>query len=107
MACQADPLNATGYCPAVNDDWDALRSTGEVAAFTNPVALAAVVGLRRDRVNIVTFDHYTPAITETRRGGRSNQSARPRPRGRCVPRHRCAGSRADTAFRIRKYSDVS
>ena len=64
LTCHLDPENAFGECGAVNDDWDHFQGLQDVADFTNPMALAAVVGLRRDRVNIVTFDHYSTAITE-------------------------------------------
>ena len=64
LTCSLDPGNISGECGAVNDDWDEFQGLRDVAEFTNPMALAAIVGLRRDRVNIVTFDHYTKAITE-------------------------------------------
>lgn len=64
LSCHLDPENVSGECGAVNNDWDAFRGLEDVTNFINPMALAAVVGLRRDRVNIVTFDHYDFAITE-------------------------------------------
>lgn len=64
VVCPIDPANASGYCDAINGDWDQFETLKEAAAFLNPKALAALVSLRRDRVNIVTSDHYTPAFTE-------------------------------------------
>ncbi|MDH3431902.1 MAG: FG-GAP-like repeat-containing protein [Gammaproteobacteria bacterium] len=56
-------LDALGMCPAINDDWDRFRSLEEVAAFTNPKLLPSIVGLRRDQVNVLLIDHYSPAFT--------------------------------------------
>lgn len=64
LLCQYDPENVTGYCPAINNDWDDFGGLQDVTNFINPMALAAIVGLRRDRVNIITFDHYDLPMTE-------------------------------------------
>ena len=64
IACPLDTLNVGGICDAVNDDWDQFQSIHEIADYTNPMALAALVSLRRDRVNIIHADQYTPAFTE-------------------------------------------
>jgi hypothetical protein len=73
IACQVDVLNVSGICGAVADHpvdprvaiyWDEFLDLKEMADYLNPRAVAALVDLRRDRVNIVNVDHYTPDITQ-------------------------------------------
>jgi hypothetical protein len=59
-----DPGNASGYCDAREDDWDEFRSLFDMAAYTNRMILPALVKLPRDRVNLVTGDHYDRNFTE-------------------------------------------
>jgi hypothetical protein len=62
--CPGDTSNVLGACPAANSDWDEFRGLREVAEYTNPMTLGALVKVRRDRLNIVSGDHYTPMWTD-------------------------------------------
>jgi hypothetical protein len=64
LVCAADATNPFGTCPAVNRDWDRFASLHEVADYTNPKFLSALVGLPRHRINIVAGDHYSTAWTD-------------------------------------------
>lgn len=59
-----DIVTNLSMCGAVNDDWDELKGLDAHAGWINPKAIPAIVGLRRDRVNVLTADHYVPAFTE-------------------------------------------
>ncbi len=62
--CPGDTSNVLGACPAANSDWDEFRGLREVAEYTNPMTLGALVKVRRDRLNIISGDHYTPMWTD-------------------------------------------
>jgi hypothetical protein len=65
VVCGAlDLINGTGACPAVNNDWDQFASLRDVADYTNPKAIPALVGLPRHRLNIVYGDHYSREFTD-------------------------------------------
>ena len=63
VLCDIDIGNFSGKCPAVNDDWDSFKSLQEVAAWTNPKILPALMRLPRDQVNIVMTDFYPAELT--------------------------------------------
>lgn len=62
--CPVDPGNVSGMCGATNEDWDHFMGLREVAAYTNPMALGALVALPRHRINIVVGDHYSTEFTD-------------------------------------------
>lgn len=62
--CALDEFNASGDCPALDDDWDSFGSLEEVAEWTNSKTLPAIIALPRDSVNIVVSDFYNPKFTD-------------------------------------------
>lgn len=56
-------LTNVPVCGAHNDDWDELKGLDANAGWVNPKVIPAIVGLRRDRVNVLTADHYTSMFT--------------------------------------------
>jgi len=64
IACNLDTSNVSGYCGAVNKDWDRFANLQEMANWLNPKTLGALVYVPRNDVNVVFLDHYDPSLTQ-------------------------------------------